>query len=148
MLYVVYALLLALQLGALSLPVDKGKLSFYYNTHRGIGIKGGSNMSTVNVTDSSLEQVIQNNKLVLVDFWAPWCGPCRIIGPILEQLADELGSEVLVAKLNVDDNQLSAAKYRIQGIPTLKLFRDGKEAQTFVGVQPLQTLKSAIKQYV
>lgn len=105
-------------------------------------------MSTVEVTDSSLEQAIQNNKLVLVDFWAPWCGPCRIIGPILEQLADELGSEVLVAKLNVDDNQLSAAKYRIQGIPTLKLFHDGKEIQTFVGVQPLQTLKSAIKQYV
>ncbi|AZS13259.1 thioredoxin [Paenibacillus lutimineralis] len=105
-------------------------------------------MSTVNVTDSSLEQVIQNNKLVLLDFWAPWCGPCRIIGPILEQLADELGSEVLVAKLNVDDNQLSAAKYRIQGIPTLKLFHNGKEVETFVGVQPLQTLKSAIKQYV
>lgn len=105
-------------------------------------------MSIVNVTDSSLEQVIQNNKLVLLDFWAPWCGPCRIIGPILEQLANELGSEVLVAKLNVDDNQLSAAKYRIQGIPTLKLFHDGKEVQTFVGVQPLQTLKSAIKQYV
>lgn len=105
-------------------------------------------MSTVEVTDSSLEQVIQNNKLVLVDFWAPWCGPCRIIGPILEQLADELGSEVLVAKLNVDDNQLSAAKYRIQGIPTLKLFHDGKEIQTFVGVQPLQTLKSAINQFV
>ncbi|GAA0404759.1 thioredoxin [Paenibacillus motobuensis] len=105
-------------------------------------------MSTVNVTDNSLEQVIQNNKLVLLDFWAPWCGPCRIIGPVLEQLADEMGSEVLVAKLNVDDNQLSAAKYRIQGIPTLKLFHDGKEAQTFVGVQPLQTLKSAIKQYV
>ncbi|MCM3041472.1 thioredoxin [Paenibacillus motobuensis] len=105
-------------------------------------------MSTVNVTDSSLEQVIQNNKLVLLDFWAPWCGPCRIIGPILEQLTDEMGSEVLVAKLNVDDNQLSAAKYRIQGIPTLKLFHNGKEVQTFVGVQPLQTLKSAIKQYV
>ncbi|HEY4389898.1 MAG TPA: thioredoxin [Paenibacillus sp.] len=104
-------------------------------------------MSIVNVTDSSLEQVIQNNKLVLLDFWAPWCGPCRMIAPILEQLADELGSEVQIAKLNVDDNQLSAAKYRIQGIPTLKLFHEGKEVQTFVGVQPLQTLKSAIKQY-
>ncbi|WMT41239.1 thioredoxin [Paenibacillus sp. D2_2] len=105
-------------------------------------------MSIVNVTDSSLEQVIQNNKLVLLDFWAPWCGPCRMIAPILEQLADELGSEVQIAKLNVDDNQVSAAKYRIQGIPTLKLFHEGKEVQTFVGVQPLQTLKSAIKQYV
>jgi len=105
-------------------------------------------MSIVNVTDSSLEQVIQNNKLVLLDFWAPWCGPCRMIAPILEQLAEELGSEVQVAKLNVDDNQLSAAKYRIQGIPTLKLFHEGKEVQTFVGVQPLQTLKSAIKQYI
>jgi thioredoxin 1 len=70
-----------------------------------------------------------------------------MIAPILEQLADELGSEVQIAKLNVDDNQLSAAKYRIQGIPTLKLFHEGKEVQTFVGVQPLQTLKSAIKQY-
>ncbi len=86
--------------------------------------------------------------MVLVDFWAPWCGPCRMIAPTLDQLAGELGSQVLIAKLNVDENSLGAMKHQIQGIPTLKLFHHGKVVETFVGVQPLSNLKTAIMRYV
>lgn len=105
-------------------------------------------MSTITVTDNSLNQIIMSRKIVLIDFWAPWCGPCRMMAPILEQLADEVGNEATIAKLNVDENPFSAVKYQIQGIPTLKLFVDGKEVATFVGVQPLNKLKASIMQYV
>lgn len=104
-------------------------------------------MATVQVTDSNLEQFLKSSKLVLVDFWAPWCGPCRMIAPILEELSGIVGENVVIAKLNVDENPLSAGKYRIQGIPTMKLFRNGVEIETFVGVQPLNRLKAAIMQH-
>jgi thioredoxin 1 len=103
--------------------------------------------TTVNVTDSSFDQLIRSNELVLVDFWAPWCGPCRLIAPILEQLADEMKGKAVVAKLNVDENPIAPTRYQIRGIPTLKLFYQGKEAHTFVGLQPLHTLKSAMLRY-
>lgn len=104
-------------------------------------------MKTVQITDASMEKVVQGNKVVLVDFWAPWCGPCRIIGPVLEQLAAEVDKKAVVAKLNVDENQLMAAKYQIQGIPTMKLFVNGQNVETFVGLRQLEELKAEILKY-
>jgi thioredoxin 1 len=104
-------------------------------------------MATMKITDNTMEQVIRSNSIVLVDFWAPWCGPCRMIAPVLDQLAGELGEKAVIAKLNVDENPMGAAKYRIQGIPTLKLFHNGREVETFVGVQPIQKLRAAIMQH-
>ena len=104
-------------------------------------------MAVVAATDNTLNQLIEGKRVVLVDFWAPWCGPCRMMAPILDQLAREVGEEAVIAKINVDENPFSAVKYRIQGIPTLKLFVGGKETATFVGVQPLNRLKTLILQH-
>ncbi len=87
-----------------------------------------------NVSDASFDaDVIQSGQPVLVDYWAAWCGPCKMIAPILEEVAGEYAGRVTVAKLNVDENQETAAKFGIRGIPTLMLFKDGQVAATKVG---------------
>ena len=89
---------------------------------------------TVNVTDSSFDaDVIKSSEPVVVDFWAEWCGPCRMIGPSLDQIAEEMSGKVKIAKLNVDENQDTAAQYGIRSIPALMIFKDGKLAATKVG---------------
>ncbi|MBU0678707.1 MAG: thioredoxin [Verrucomicrobia bacterium] len=82
--------------------------------------------------------------IVLVDFWAPWCGPCRVQGPIIEQLAAEIGGKAAIAKVNVDDAPMTSGQLGIRSIPTLILFKDGKPVDGFVGVQNTATLTAAI----
>ncbi|KAK59419.1 thioredoxin [Bordetella bronchiseptica 980-2] len=87
-----------------------------------------------NVSDASFEaDVLKSGQPVLVDYWAAWCGPCKMIAPILEEVASEYAGRLTVAKLNVDENQDTAAKYGVRGIPTLMLFKDGQAAATKVG---------------
>ena len=97
------------------------------------------------VTDQEFEtSVIKSDQPVLVDFWAPWCGPCRAIAPIVEELAGEYQGKVSFAKLNTDDNQRTAMKYGIMAIPTLVLFRGGNEVARVTGVQSKANLKKTI----
>ena len=94
-------------------------------------------MATAKVTDDSFESdVLQAQKPVLVDFWAEWCGPCKQIGPALEQISAELAGKVVIAKVNIDDSPLVPSKLGVKGIPTLMLFRDGQMAAMKAGAMP------------
>ena len=96
----------------------------------------------IQVTDANFEAEVEKSNIpVLVDFWAPWCGPCRMIGPVIDELAKEYAGKVKVCKLNTDENQDTAAKYQISAIPTILLFKGGKLAQQLVGLQPKEELK-------
>jgi thioredoxin 1 len=105
-------------------------------------------MSLITVNENNFNQTLEESNLVLVDFWAPWCGPCKMIAPILDQLNQESAGAVTIAKLNVDDNPALASQYGVMSIPTLKLFKDGKEVETIVGLQPLENLKNLIQKHV
>ena len=90
----------------------------------------------VNVTDDNFQaEVIESDTATLVDFWAPWCGPCRVVGPVLEEIAAER-EDVKVVKLNVDENQMTAASFQVLSIPTMILFRDGQPAKKLTGALP------------
>lgn len=99
----------------------------------------------VHMTDAEFEEKVLNSPIpVVVDFWAEWCGPCRMIAPILEELAEECGEQVVIAKMNVDDQRETPAKYGIQAIPTMLFFKDGKEAAKIVGVETKANIKAKI----
>lgn len=98
------------------------------------------------VTDDNFQaQVVEADKPTLVDFWAPWCGPCRMVAPVLEEIADERGEALQVVKLNVDENPETAAKFQVMSIPTLILFKDGKVAHKVVGALPKRRLVAELE---
>jgi len=102
-------------------------------------------MAVGKVSDSTFEsEVLKATNPVVVDFWAEWCGPCRSIGPALEEIAGSLGDKVKVVKLNVDENPQTAAKYGIQSIPTLMIFKNGQMASRQIGAAPKQKLEQWI----
>ena len=92
-------------------------------------------MSTINVTDADIQDTLQNNNLVLVDFWAPWCGPCKAVAPVLEEIANE-NSNVVIAKMNTDENPNTASQHGIMSIPTMMIFKNGELVDRLVGALP------------
>ncbi|MER1991347.1 thioredoxin [Aerococcus urinaeequi] len=102
---------------------------------------------TVKVTDSTLASEVQDG-ITLVDFWAPWCGPCKMLGPVLEELAAEFAPKIKIAKLNIDENNVTASQLGIMSIPTMVLYKDGQPVEKIVGYQPKEVLKEYLTEKV
>jgi len=98
--------------------------------------------------DAFEEEVLNSEKAVLVDFWAPWCGPCKMIGPIVEELANELAGKIKVGKMNVDDHSAVATKFKVFSIPTLIVFKDGEPVERLVGFMPKPKLLEKLTPYM
>ena len=94
------------------------------------------------------QEVIESDIPVLVDFWAVWCGPCKMLTPTIEQLSEEFSGKVKIGKVNVDENQSLAAQFGIMSIPTIIIFKDGKVVEQFIGVQPKSVYAEALNKYV
>lgn len=107
-------------------------------------------MSSVSeVTDATFEgEVLKSTLPVLVDFWAPWCGPCRAVAPVIEEIANEYNGKLKVLKLNTDENPKTAQSYRISGIPSLMVFKNGQPVEQVVGAVPKATLAQAIEKHI
>ena len=105
--------------------------------------------SAAPVTDASFpEQVLESSVPVLVDFWAPWCGPCRMVAPVVEEIADQYDGKVKVVKLNTDENPKIASQYGIRSIPTLIIFKGGEKVDMVVGAVPKTTLANTLEKYI
>ena len=105
--------------------------------------------SAAPVTDSSFtEQVLESEIPVLVDFWAPWCGPCRMVAPVVEEIAEQYDGQVKVVKLNTDENPQVASQYGIRSIPTLMIFKGGQRVDMVVGAVPKTTLANTLEKYL
>ena len=109
----------------------------------------GTNTKTAPVTDASFAADVEQSKgLVLVDFWATWCGPCLMIAPSLEQLASEYEGQMRVLKLDVDENQRTAMRFNVRSIPSILFFKNGQHVDTVIGAVPKATLEGKIKQHL
>ncbi len=101
------------------------------------------------VTDSTFkEEVLDNEVPVLVDFWAPWCGPCRMVAPVVDEIADQYDGKLKVVKVNTDENPQIASQYGIRSIPTLMIFKDGQKVDMVVGAVPKSTLSNTLEKYL
>tara|TARA_B100001250_G_C19557398_1_gene681771 strand:- start:197 stop:517 length:321 start_codon:yes stop_codon:yes gene_type:complete len=106
-------------------------------------------MATVKVNDENFDsEVLKSSKPIVVDFWAEWCGPCKMVGPILEEISIEMTNEVVIAKHNIDEEPNTPTKYGVRGIPTMLLFKDGELKSTKVGATPKSDIVSWIKENI
>ncbi|HEV2138384.1 MAG TPA: thioredoxin [Nitrososphaerales archaeon] len=102
----------------------------------------------VDLSESNFQEAVNSHPLVVVDFWAPWCGPCKVVSPVLEQLSVEMAGKATFFKLNVDDNPTVSQQFGIQGIPTIMIFKDGRPVDGIVGAAPKQMIEARIRPYI
>ncbi len=110
--------------------------------------QGASLNEPVEMTDATFKEMIQNHSLVVVDCWAPWCGPCQMVAPVIKELARDYAGKILFGKLNVDNNQEVSTQYEIMSIPTLLVFKNGKLVDTIIGATPREMLEPKIRSYL
>jgi thioredoxin len=103
---------------------------------------------TVKVEDSTFDRIVAQNKLVVIDFWAAWCGPCRMLAPVVDELAKSYAGKILFGKLNVDENPATTERFNVEGIPTLIFLKDGEEVDRIVGVLPKEHIEAKLKKYL
>ncbi|WP_342766489.1 thioredoxin [Candidatus Hecatella orcuttiae] len=113
---------------------------------------GGSNPEVVDkpipLTDSNFQETLRQHRLLLVDFWAPWCGPCRMVAPVIEELAGRYAGSAVFGKLNTDENPKTAMKYGISAIPTLIVFKNGEEVDRMVGAAPKAEIEALLQKHL
>jgi len=114
----------------------------------GKGSGAASNLEPITLTDQNFEETIEKSPLFVVDFWAAWCGPCRMVAPVIEQLAKDYAGRVTFGKLNVDENPMVANAFQIQSIPSLLVFKNGKLVDGLVGAAPRQMIESRFTRYL
>ncbi len=105
--------------------------------------------NAIDITDATFEnEVLKNESVTIVDFWAPWCGPCRKMGPVLDEIAGEFEGKIKVAKINTDENLKTAKEYQISGLPSIVIFKDGEAKETLVGLMPKSAIISNIEKHL
>ncbi len=105
--------------------------------------------NAIDITDSNFEsEVLRNDSVTVVDFWAPWCGPCRKMGPVLDEIAGDFEGKIKVAKINTDENLKTAKEYQISGLPSIVIFKNGEAKETLVGLMPKSAIVSNIEKYM
>lgn len=116
-------------------------------------MNGGKNMdenlpnTPLNITDVDIDENAKKYQMLVIDCWAPWCGPCRMVHPVIEELAKEMQGKIVFGKLNVDENQMTTVKYQIMSIPTLLVFKNGNLVDRIIGAMPKETLKQKLETY-
>ena len=116
-------------------------------------MKGEKNMSEnlpnspVEITDADIDNAVSKYETIVIDCWAPWCGPCRMVAPVIEELAKELHGKIVFGKLNVDENPSTSTKHRIMSIPTLLIFKNGNLVDRLIGAYPKEELKKMLERY-
>ena len=129
--------------------IRKRKLKEYTNIY----INGGKKMeenqpnTPLKLTDADIDSNLKKYPTIVVDCWAPWCGPCRMVGPIIDELANELQGKIVFGKLNVDENPQTSQKHQIMSIPTLLIFKNGSLVDKFIGAMPKDALKQKLETY-
>lgn len=100
------------------------------------------------VTDANFDEIVKKHSLIVIDCWAPWCGPCRMIAPIIDELAKDFAGKIAFGKLNVDENPQTATRFNVMGVPTLLVLKDGVEVDRLVGVAPKLTIANKLEKYI